>query len=49
MRETCTSGSVRGEDGDILTYSAGDLVNVVAIEVMKTCICIRLQRTLEVL
>jgi hypothetical protein len=22
MRETCTSGTVRGEDGNILTYSA---------------------------
>jgi hypothetical protein len=22
MREICTSGSVRGEDGNILTYSA---------------------------
>ena len=25
MRETCTSGSVRGEGGNILTYSAFDL------------------------
>ena len=25
MRETCTSGSVRGGDGDIPTYSAGDI------------------------
>ena len=24
MREICTSGSVRGEDGNILTYSAFD-------------------------
>jgi hypothetical protein len=29
MRETCTSGSVRGEDGDILTYSASGARNLI--------------------
>src|SRR5271157_6227140 len=28
MRETCTSGSVRGGDGDIPTYSAVDAAHV---------------------
>ncbi len=27
MRENCTSGSVRGEGGNILTYSAGHFVD----------------------
>jgi hypothetical protein len=49
MRENCTSGSVRGEGGNILTYSAGDLVDVVAIKMMKTRIGVGLQRTLETL
>jgi len=32
MREICTSGSVRGEDGNILTYSAPERIgSVVAL------------------
>ena len=43
MRENRTSGSVRGEDGDILTYSACDFIDgAVAVEVMKSGICIGL-------
>jgi hypothetical protein len=37
MRENCTSGSVRGEGGNILTYSAGNLIDgAVAIEMMES-------------
>jgi hypothetical protein len=37
MRENCTSGSVRGEGGNILTYSARDLIDgAVAIEMMES-------------
>jgi hypothetical protein len=36
MRENCTSGSVRGEGGNILTYSAGDFIDgACAIEMME--------------
>ena len=49
MRENCTSGSVRGEGGNILTYSAGDLIDVtIAVQMMEPCIGVILQSALEV-
>jgi hypothetical protein len=45
MREIRTSGSVRGEGGDILTYSAGGFVDIFAIHVMASCKSVGLQRT----
>jgi hypothetical protein len=36
MREFRTSGSVRGEGGDILAYSAGDFINdAIAVQMME--------------
>ena len=50
MREIRTSGSVRGEGGDVLTYSARDFIDgAIAIEVMRSCVGIGLQCTLELL
>jgi len=50
MREFRTSGSVRGEGGDILAYSAGNFVDrAVAIKMMKAGIRVGLQRAHEVL
>jgi hypothetical protein len=50
MREFRTSGSVRGEGGDILAYSAGNFINSAsAIEMMEPRIGVRLQAALEVL
>ena len=44
MRETCTSGSVRGEDGDILTYSACGFDDPATfVEMMESSIGIGLQ------
>ena len=46
MRENCTSGSVRGEGGNILTYSAGGFIDGAAfVEMMESSIGIGLQRT----
>ncbi len=47
MRENCTSGSVRGEGGNILTYSACGFVDLIAIEMMKACVGICLERSAE--
>jgi len=50
MREIRTSGSVRGEDGNILTYSAGDLIDVtIAVQMMEPGIGVGLKAALEVL
>jgi len=50
MREFRTSGSVRGEGGDILAYSARDFINgAIAVQMVKPCIGVRLQAALEVL
>jgi hypothetical protein len=44
MRENCTSGSVRGEGGNILTYSAGGFDDLAPfVQVMEPCIGIGLQ------
>jgi len=43
MRENRTSGSVRGEDGDILTYSACSFVDLATlVKMMKTSVSIGL-------
>jgi len=50
MRENCTSGSVRGEGGNILTYSACGFEDATLfIERMKTRISIGLQGATEAL
>ena len=47
MRENCTSGSVRGEGGNILTYSAGDFDNASRlIELLEARVGVGLQRAL---
>ena len=44
MRENCTSGSVRGEGGNILTYSASGARNLVARHhAVISAVCIRQQ------
>jgi hypothetical protein len=44
MREIRTSGSVRGEDGNILTYSARDFIDVaIAVQMMESGIGICLE------
>jgi hypothetical protein len=49
MRENCTSGSVRGEGGNILTYSACGFDDPAAfVEMMESSIAIGLQDTGEV-
>ena len=48
MREFRTSGSVRGEGGDILAYSARDFVDIALfVQMMKSRVGIGLQRTLK--
>ncbi len=46
MRENCTSGSVRGEGGNILTYSACGFDDLATfVQMMKSSIGIGLQNT----
>jgi hypothetical protein len=48
MREIRTSGSVRGEDGNILTYSASGFYDPAAfVEMMESSIAIGLQDASE--
>ena len=50
MRENRTSGSVRGEDGDILTYSARHFVDpAILIQLLQAAVGVCLQSTGEFL